>query len=281
MSEEKKVVNTDDTKITKEDLKKVYFRNIFGLQWGWNYETMQGLGYCYVIMPILRRLYKNDPEKLKKAMKVEMGYFNTSQPMSHFIVGADAALQEEFGIDEAEDAVVGLKTGLMGPFAGIGDSIFITLYRAIIFSIAAYMALEGQLTGLFIAVICGILILALRYRFTLTGFEQGQKMATGLGDQFKRLTEAASILGLAVVGALIPSVISTKLNIAITIGDMSITIQSILDRIMPGLLPVGIVLLSYWLLGKKGMNSTRLILLLMFLGIIIGVLSSFFPPVAA
>lgn len=280
MSKENKVVNAPDTKITREDLKKVYFRNIFGLQWGWNYEKMQGLGYCYVIMPILRRLYKNDPEKMKKALKTELGYFNTSQPMSHFIVGADAAIQEEFGIDEAEDTVVGIKAGLMGPFAGIGDSIFITIYRAIVFSIAAYMALEGQVTGMFIAVICGILILILRYRFTFMGYEQGQKLATGVGDQLKRITEGASILGLAVVGALIPSVISAKMNIAITVGDMSMTIQSMLDRIMPGLLPLGIVLLCYWLLGKKGMNSTRVILLLMVLGIILGVLSSVFPPVA-
>lgn len=266
-------------KLTKDDLKKTYIRNLFGFQWGWNYETMQGLGYCFVMMPILRRLYKNNPEKMKKALKMELGYFNTSQPMSHFIVGADAALQEEFGVDEAEDTVVGLKTGLMGPFAGIGDSIFITLYRAIIFSIAAYMALEGSPVGLFIAIICGILMMVLRYRFTNIGYTQGQKLAAGVGDQLKRITEAASVLGISVVGALIPSVIATKLNMAITIGAMSMTVQSVLDKIMPGLFPAGIVLLSYWLLGRKGMNSTRLILLLMLLGIALGVLVTLFPQV--
>lgn len=263
--------------ITSEDLKKVYWRNIFGLQWGWNYESMQGLGYCYVIMPILRRLYSNDPEKMKKALQVELGYFNTAQAMSNFIIGADAALQEQFGIDKAEDTIIGVKAGLMGPFAGVGDTIFITIYRAIVFSIAAYMALEGQAAGLFIALFCGMAVLALRYRFTLMGYTQGQKLASGFGGQLNMVTEGASILGLTVVGALIPSVVNAKLPIAITVGAMKMTIQSMMDRIMPGLFPLAIVLFSYWLLGKKGMNSTRLILLLMVLGIFLGILSTIFP----
>lgn len=177
----KRTLNTaTGEKLTKQDLQKVYVRNLFGLQWGWNYETMQGLGYCYVIMPILRRLYRNDPEKMKKALKTELGYFNTSQPMSHLIVGTDAALQEELGIDAAEDAVIGVKTGLMGPFAGVGDTVFITIYRALVFSIAAYIAMGGQAIALLIPLVCGVAMLAVRYKFTFLAYEQGRKLASGL-----------------------------------------------------------------------------------------------------
>lgn len=268
-----------DTKITKKDLRKVYFRNIFGLQWGWNYEKMQGLGYCYVIMPILRRLYANNPEKLKKAMQVELGFFNTSQPMSNLIIGTDIALQEEIGIDAAEDAIVGLKAGLMGPFAGIGDTIFITIYRALVFSIAAYMALDGQtFAALTIPIICGIGILFVRYKFTFIAYEQGQKLAMGLGEQLKRITEAASIVGLTVIGALVASVVNAPIAIEIGAGEVAVSVQTMLDRILPRLLPLLLVLFSYWLLGKKKMTTSKLILVLMVLGIGMGVLNWWLAP---
>lgn len=270
-------MSNPNTKLTKKDLQKAYIRNLFGLQWGWNYETMQGLGYCYVIMPILRRLYGNDPEKMKTALKTEIGYFNTSQPMSHLIVGTDAALQEELGIEEAKDAVIGVKTGLMGPFAGVGDTIFITIYRALVFSVAAYMALGGQGIALLVPIICGIAMLAVRYKFTFMGYEQGRKLATGLSGQLKRLTDAASVLGLTVVGALVPSVVKAPMNISINIGETNpIVIQSMLDRIMPAALPLAIVLLSYWLLGKKKMTTVKLILVLMVVGVCLGLLNTFF-----
>lgn len=277
----KRTLNTaTGEKLTKQDLQKVYVRNLFGLQWGWNYETMQGLGYCYVIMPILRRLYRNAPEKMKKALKTELGYFNTSQPMSHLIVGTDAALQEELGIDAAEDAVIGVKTGLMGPFAGVGDTVFITIYRALVFSIAAYIAMGGQAIALLIPLVCGVAMLAVRYKFTFLAYEQGCKLASGLSGQLKRLTDAASVLGLTVVGALVPSVVKVPMNVSVNIGEVSLDIQSMLDKIIPAALPLAVVLLSYWLLGKKKMTTVKLILILMVVGIGFGLLNVFFATPA-
>ncbi|MCL2367156.1 MAG: PTS system mannose/fructose/sorbose family transporter subunit IID [Oscillospiraceae bacterium] len=271
MSEHKNVVKSN-SKITKKDFKKVFLRNIFGLQWGWNYEKMQGLGYCYVIMPILRLLYGNNPEKLTKAMQVELGFFNTSQPMSNLIIGTGIALHEEVGIDKGEDAIVGLKSGLMGPFAGIGDTIFITIYRALVFSIAAYLALDGQVVpAMAIPIICGLLIIGVRWKFLFLAYDQGSKLASGLGSQLKRITEAASIVGLTVIGALVASVVNAPIGITLGAGEVAFSLQEMLDRILPRLLPLLLVLLSYWLLGKKKMTTTKLIIVLMILGIGIGV----------
>lgn len=166
-------------KLTKKDINKVYRRNLFSLQWCWNYEKMQGLGYSYVIMPALKRLYADDPEKMKKALKTQMGFFNTTPAMSHLIIGADMALEEEIGIED-DQAITGLKTGLMGPFAGVGDTLFIAIYRAIIFSIAAYMAQGGQAFGLAIPIIAGLAVLWVRYKFTWIGYHQGKKLLQSL-----------------------------------------------------------------------------------------------------
>lgn len=258
------------TKLTKQDIKKVYTRNLFGLQLGWNYEKMQGLGYAYVIMPVLKRLYGDDPEKMKKALKMQLSYFNTSQPMSHLIVGADMALEEELGI-EAEETVMAVKTGLMGPMAGVGDTLFLAIYRAICFSIAAYMAMQGNVVGLIIPLIACAAVLWVRYKFTYIGYKSGRKMATNFSDKLAPVTEAASILGLTVVGALIPSVVSYKTDLAFTMGEVTFAVQTdILDKILPSMLPLAIVMLSYWLLGKKKVNSTRLIFILLALGILFG-----------
>ena len=261
----------------------MFIRNIFGFQWGWNYEKMQGLGYAFCMMPILRKLYGDDKEKMKKALNTHLGFFNTSQPMSSLIFGANAALEEDFGVDEPE-AVTGLKTGLMGPFAGVGDTIFIAIYRAIVFSIAAYMALEGQGAGLLIPILAGLGVIALRYKFIGIGYASGKKIATEFADKMKIFTEGAAILGLTVVGGLIPAVITFRLNLGFALddaGEVMFSIQEMLDRIMPSLIPVGIVFLSYWLLGKKNINSTRLIFILIALGMLLGNLQNIFDAIGS
>lgn len=260
---------SNPNKLTKKDINKVYVRNLFALQFGWNYEKMQGLGYSYVIMPALKRLYKDDPEQMKKALQTHLGFFNTTPAMSHLIVGADMGLEEEFGIED-DAAVTGLKTGLMGPFAGVGDTIFIAIYRAIVFSIAAYMAQGGQAMGLLIPIIAGIVVLWVRYKFTWIGYTQGKKIANEFADKMKIFTEAAAILGLTVVGGLVPSVITYKLDLTYKMGEVTMSVQEMFDKILPGLIPLAIVFLSYWLLGKKKMNSTRLIFVLIALGMVLG-----------
>lgn len=259
----------ESKKLTKGDINKVYVRNLFGLQFGWNYEKMQGLGYTWVIMPVLKRLYAHDPEKMKRALKMQLSYFNTTPGTSHLIVGADMALEEELGI-ESEETVMALKTGLMGPLAGVGDTLFIAIYRAIVFSIAAYIALQGNPVGLIIPLLTCAAVMWVRYKFTWMGYKSGRALATGFADSIAPITEAASILGLTVVGALIPSVVSYKTDLAFAMGEVSVNVQEMLDKILPSLLPLGIVMLSYWLLGKKKVNSTKLIFILLGMGMVLG-----------
>lgn len=261
-------------KITKKELNAVFRRMQGPFQWAWNYEKMQALGYCYSIMPVLKKLYGHSPELLKRAMKLHLEFFNTTPAMAHLIVGADIALEEQYGL-ENEEAIVSLKTSLMGPFAGVGDTLFSAIYRMVVLSIVSYIALEGHAIGLFIPVAAGLAVIWLRYKFTYIGYRQGKSLATGLGAQMSGLTDAASVLGLTVVGALIPSVVSYQVDLTFAMGEVSLSVQDMMNLIMPGLAPLLIVLLSYWLLGKKWMNSTKLIWVLIALGMALGILQSF------
>jgi len=267
MTDSKVVKQNESEKIEKKDLTKVFWRALFGLQIGFNYEKYQGLGYCFSIIPILKKLYKNKDD-MKKALKLHLQFFNTTPAMSHLILGANIAMEEEFGLKD-EEAISGFKTALMGPFAGIGDTVFVAIYRTIVFSIAAYMALQGSVIGVIIPFIPAVAMWWVRYKFTQIGYAQGKKIVTGVGGRLKELTEAASIIGLVVIGGLAPSVISVKVPYVFTNGGVKLVAQDMLDKIMPGMIPLAIVLLSYWLLGKKKMTSTKLIFVLIILGVVL------------
>lgn len=199
--------------------------------------------------------------------------------MSHLIVGADIGMEEKAGMKDP-DAFIGLKTGLMGPLAGVGDTLFLAICRTIIFSISSYMALSGSMMGLSIPIIAGIALLFVRYWFTGLGYKSGARLATEFADQMKRLTNAASILGLTVVGALIPSVITYVLDLKYSMGKVTLNVQDTLNQIMPGLIPLAVVMLSYWLLNKKWMSSTKLIFVLIALGMVLGNLNNIFSSIA-
>jgi PTS system mannose-specific IID component len=155
--------------------------------------------------------------------------------------------------DENEKAITGLKTGLMGPFAGVGDTIFVAIYNAIIYSITAYLALSNQPIGLLIPVIGCLVILWVRWKLFQVGLSQGTRLATTFADSMATFTEGASILGLTVVGAMIPAVINYKLDLTYKVGKVTMNVQ-----------------------GRKHMNSTRLIFVLILIGMVLGNLGAIF-----
>lgn len=257
---------SESKKLTKQDLWSINWRWLIAGQFGWNYERMQGLPYCYVLMPALKKFY-TEKEELIKALKLHLQFFNTEPDMAHLIIGADLAIEEEKGL-EAEDAITGIKTGLMGPFAGVGDTIFGVISGTVFGSIAAYMALNGNTLGIWIWTFWMLFRWVLRWWFVNLGYQQGTKMVTSFGGAIQKITEGAAILGLTVIGALIPTVIRADVPYVFKSGEVTMKVQDILNQIMPALIPVGLVAFVYWLLGRKGMNSTKAIFLLIFLAIV-------------
>ena len=254
-------------KVDRKTMKSVFRRWLFGVHTCWNYEKMQGLGFCYAMIPALKKIYKDDKEGLKEAVQHNMQFFNTNASTGSAIVGAVLALEEKG--PEARQAVTAIKTGLMGPLAGVGDTLFVVLPNTVIGSIAAYMALEGQPIGIFLWIAFNILRLFCMSKFMTLGYEKGSMLVGSIGGLLKNLTEAANILGITVVGALVPSVLNAKFALEWQNGEVLFSLQEIADKIMPGLAPVAIVGFTYWLLGRKKMTSTKAIFILMGLGIVL------------
>lgn len=130
-------------KLTKEDFKQINRRSLFTFQLGWNYERMQGSGYLYTILPQLRKIYGDDTPELKEMMKTHTQFFNTSNFFNTIITGIDLAIEEKEGVSSKE-TISGMKAGLMGSFAAIGDSVFAALIPTIFGALAANMATDGN-----------------------------------------------------------------------------------------------------------------------------------------
>jgi mannose PTS system EIID component len=245
--------------LTKEDLRRVNLRYMFGGQLGWNYERMMNVAYVHAILPAMIKMYGDDSDVLRDMLQMEMQFYNTSPFLSAIITGMDLSLQNESGT-KSKEAVAAIKTGLMGPFAAVGDSLFGAVIPTILGSLAAYMGMKGNPIGVIIWLLCAVIILGLRYFELPIAYREGKKLVSNVGNLLNNLTDAATLLGVFVIGGLIPTVVNVIVPFKLTIGKKSLAIQAdMLDQVLPALVPIALVALAYWLLGRKKMNSTRVI----------------------
>jgi PTS system mannose-specific IID component len=258
-------------KIDKALIKKTSLKWIFGSQMSWNYERMMGGGYLYSMLPFLKEKYKDNPEELKEMLRTHSQFFNTTPHMGGFIIGMDMAAEEAEGI-EAKETVASLKTGLMGSFAGVGDTIFGVLFPTIFGSVASYLALKGNAIGVVIWLLVNIAILIFRYFTVGIGYRQGVKLVTSMSGHLNALTNAATLPGVTVIGAMIPTLVNAPIALTFKSGGVSLKLQDTLNQIMPMLVPALLVALIYWLLGKKFFNSTRAILGVIVLALVLKLL---------
>ncbi len=254
--------------LTKKDINQAAFRYMFMACNTFNYENQQAPAVVYGLNKALRKIYTDDDEYVA-SLKNHFNYFNTTTWMANLLLGASLAMEEKDGI-KSKDAVQAFKTGMMGPLAGVGDTLIWVLYPTIMGSIAAYMGLQGSPTGSIIWLLLNIFFLFFRLKLFSIGHTSGLKLVTVLGDKLSVFTEAASIMGLTVIGTLIPSVV--KINIALTFktGEVELPIQTeIMDKIMPALLPALLTFLIYKLIAGKKLSVTKIIFLVIGISLVL------------
>ena len=247
-----------EKKLTSSDFFWAFVRSNF-LQGSWNMERMQALGYCFGMVPILKRLYEG--EELKKAMKRHLEFYNTQPFVTAPIIGITAAMEEKRanGADIPDGVINGIKVGMMGPLAGVGDPIFWGTLRPITAALGASFAINGSLAGpLIFFFLFNIVRLAIRWYGIKYGYIKGTDVVKDVaGNRLQKLTEGASILGLFVMGALVNK--WTSVNIPVVVSQITnakgevvtTTVQGILDQLMPGLVPLLMTFACMYLMRKK------------------------------
>ncbi|MEK4910655.1 PTS system mannose/fructose/sorbose family transporter subunit IID [Niallia sp. FSL M8-0099] len=275
-------------KLSKKDRISVWWRSTF-IQGSWNYERMQNGGWAFAMIPAIKRLYKSKEDRAE-ALKRHLEFFNTHPYVASPILGVTLALEEERanGAPVDDKAIQGVKVGMMGPLAGIGDPVFWFTVKPILGALAASLALTGNILGPIIYFFAWNLI---RMGFTWytqeVGYKAGSKITDDLsGGLLQNITKGASILGMFILGALVNRWVSVKFTPVVSSVELDegayidwdklpagaegiktaleqqaaglsldpvkvTTLQSNLDSLIPGLAGLLLTLLCMWLLRKK------------------------------
>lgn len=257
-------------KVSQKTLKKTFWRSL-ALQGVFNYERQQAVGFLFGMVPALKEIYQNDPEGLKSALSRHTEFFNTSPQMVTFITGTAIALEEQKAEnpDFDEATIPAVKTALMGPLAGIGDSIFWGTLRTVGLGIGTAMALQGNYLGpVLFLLIHNIPHFLVRWNGLFLGYKQGLGFLSNAQDGgiIEEVTAGAKVVGAMVVGAMIAGLVNFTTTITLNFGQTSYGIQSLFDSLMPKVLPL---LLTFGIYGamKKGRSTTVLMFALILLGI--------------
>ncbi|WP_042357606.1 PTS system mannose/fructose/sorbose family transporter subunit IID [Bacillus rubiinfantis] len=278
----------NELRLSKKDRISVWWRSTF-IQGSWNYERMQNGGWAYTMIPAIKKLYKSKEDR-SSALKRHLEFFNTHPYVASPIIGVTLALEEERanGAPVDDTAIQGVKVGMMGPLAGIGDPVFWFTVRPILGALGASLALTGNILG---PIIFFVLWNLIRMGFTWYtqefGYKAGSKITDDLsGGLLQDITKGASILGMFILGSLVNRWVSVKFAPVVSEVELSkgayiewdklpagaegiktalqqqaaglslepvkvTTLQANLDSLIPGLAGLLITLLCMWLLKKK------------------------------
>lgn len=270
-----KEIKNKDSIITEKDLSNLALRSI-PMEHSWNYERMMHMGYAWALMPILKKLYPED-EDFREALQRHLEFYNTTPFIITSPLGISAAMEEEraTSVDTFDTkSISDVKTALMGPLAGIGDSIFWGTLRIIATGIGTSLALQGNLLGpLLFFLVWNVPHWISRYILSFVGFNLGTEVITKANQKgvMDKITRAASVVGLSVAGAMTAEMVNVNIPIAIGAGENATTVQAILDGIIPGIPKLLVFWLAYRLLKRK--TSPLLIMLIM---LVLGIAGAYF-----
>lgn len=266
-------------KLNKKDV-----RHAFSM-WRWfafscyNYETMQAMGFAQSMVAIMRKLYPND-DTFKHEMKRHFAFFNTEPHVGCVVHGVTIAMEEQRanGAPISGESISAVKTGLMGPLAGIGDTITQGITTPIMLAIGISMAQEGNVMGPVVFVVLNaILLIGMAYSLWMYGYRLGSVAVERLiaGGLMQQLMLAAGTLGCMVLGALVSTTVKVACPITFSIGASQFALQAdLFDKIIPGLLPLLFTLFVFMLVRKKW-SPNKILLVILAVGLIGGIVGIF------
>ena len=272
MSELTKNKNLAPEEITQKDVTKTYLRWHFANEIPHSFDRYLAPSLLYAMMPVLKKLYKDD-DALRAAYKRQLLFFNTQLSWGGGVItGLMASMEqeranEEYNDDEIlmqDDLMYNTKAGLMGALAGIGDAIDSGTIQYILIAIAIPWAEQGSALGaLFPFITFALYQVSIGLFFSRQAFEMGRS-ATGLmqGAGIQKAIETLSVLGLFMMGILAGQYVKVSSSLQFDLSGKVFVVQDLLDQILPGALPLAVVMGIYWFYTKKGLKVTQALLYL-------------------
>ena len=269
-------------KISKKTLTKSFHHWFYGHLTCFSQEHMQTFGYLTSMLPIVEELYDSKEEQ-KEAMQTYTAFFNTEPQLGSIVVGVTAGLEEaRANGDSVDDETInGMRAGLMGPIAGIGDSLIVGTLIPVLLGVALGLSNGGSPVGAIFYIIVWNLLAYFGMKFAyFKGYELGDKAVEFLvGPQGQAIRKAIGIIGGMVIGGVAATWVSVKTSFQMKndAGEAFLVLQDQLDAVYPGLLTACFILFCWWLMAKKNLSPIKVMLLLVVIAFV-GVLLGFFNP---
>lgn len=262
-------VNQDENKkgLTKKELFQIYLRYQVMVESAMSYEKMHGASWAWSYLPFAKKYYSNDHEKFTNLLSRHSVFYNTEPQTGQLVNGIVASLEEQIALGESEvdeTVPVTVKASMMGPLAGIGDSVVQGILIPTLLSIGMGLSSGGSPLGaLFYILSYGLIMGAV----TIISFRSGYSLGVNaidavIGENAKRITNMLNTFGIMIVGGLSATTIIATTPLEIPTGDSTQPLQEVLDGIFPGILPLTFVLFSWWLVSEKKYSPTKVILVL-------------------
>ncbi|MGQ7898755.1 PTS system mannose/fructose/sorbose family transporter subunit IID [Enterococcus faecium] len=254
-----------DKIIQKKDLQRLFWFSV-PYETAWNFERMSNVGFCFGLLPILKKLYPKK-EDLSDAMKRHLEVYNMTPYISTLPLSIAAAMEEANVMDEEFDtsSISAVKLAMMGPLSGIGDAFFWGTLRIVATAVGTSLALKGSILGpILFFLVFNVPHFAIRYALTFVGYGLGSNVisklrASGILD---KIMQYASIMGMIVVGAMTMDMTKVNFISKIGFGEDAPTLQSLVDGVAPGLSVLLIFYILYRMLKKK-MNPLLIMLVIL------------------
>ncbi|MDO4593968.1 MAG: PTS system mannose/fructose/sorbose family transporter subunit IID [Tissierellia bacterium] len=253
MTEEKRIT------LSKKDRKSVFMRHQF-LQGSWNYERMQNGGWCYSMIPAIKKLYQTKEDRAA-ALSRHMEFYNTHPYVSSPVMGVTLALEEDRanGADVDDVAIQGVKVGMMGPLAGVGDPVFWFTLRPILGALGASFALSGNIIGpILFFVVWNLIRMGFEYWTQEYGYRVGNTIVKDAsGGLLNKITQGASILGMFIIGSLVERWVSISFTPIISTVEQQEGSYINWDTLSSGANGIKEALEQYDQLGADGLNVMK------------------------
>lgn len=256
---------TTPGRLTNKDLNTIWLRWAFTHLSSMSWEKLQGAAYAWSYIPFANKYYKNDPEGHRRLLVRQSVFFNTEPQTGQLINGITASLEENIALggEVSEEMPNDIKATLMGPLAGIGDSVMQGIIVPILLSIGMSLASGGSVVGpVFYIVAYAIVGTAVSFGCFRTGYKMGVSAIDLIaGESARRVMEAFNTLGIIVVGALAAGNVNLTTMLSIPNGGEWLPLQDTLNGIFPSILPLLAVLVTWWMINKKQFSPTKVIII--------------------
>ena len=262
--------------LTKKEVVKAFWRWTFFSHANYNYERLEATGLVFAMKPVIKKLYGDRPDEYKACIQRHMQFFNTEPHIGGVIPGIVLAMEEERanGAPITDEAINGVKTGLTGPFAGIGDTLWQGTLTPILLAFGISLGSQGNLLGpvIYTLLMFGIMF-PVAYICWMKGYSLGKEGIEKIlgGNQLQMLITGASAMGAIVLGALSAQFVTVKCSAIIKLGALKMNVQeTVFDQLFQGILPLAVTLFTLYLLKNKKMKATTVMLILVVIGVVLG-----------